>query len=239
MPDSTPVVPTNDNSAELDPSKLVKQATPQAPAGTAKKILVVEDEPDARTMFVDLLSMEGYEVSSAVDGVDALAKAAAEKFDLILLDIVMPNKDGLEVLEELKADTTKYGTPIVVMLTNISGDAAVEKAMELGAVGFKLKIGTEPDQLLKDVAAFMAGKVDKPDMAPTTPSTTEMQPANTTEATPAAPMAPAATETAMPAPAPSNVMPLDAMSPMQPTAPGTAPEAPMPGAPAEDMPKAA
>jgi CheY-like chemotaxis protein len=132
------------------------------------KILVVEDEIDARTVFVDLLSSEGYETSSAVDGVDALAKAAADKFDLILLDIVMPNKDGIEVLHELKNNPDKYGTPIVVMLTNISGDAAIEKAMEIGAAGFKLKVDTEPSQLLADVQAFLAGKVQNVQEEPVT-----------------------------------------------------------------------
>lgn len=166
MPDTQNPAPATQN-ADLDASKLVKvdpaaqAASPAAPSPVAagKKILVVEDEPDARTMFVDLLSMEGYEVSSAVDGVDALAKVAAEKYDLILLDIVMPNKDGLEVLEEIMSNKEKYNNPVVVMLTNISGDAAVEKAMELGAKGFKLKIGTEPDQLLRDVATYLGGSI--------------------------------------------------------------------------------
>ena len=84
MPDTQNPAPATQN-ADLDASKLVKvdpaaqAANPAAPSPVAagKKILVVEDEPDARTMFVDLLSMEGYEVSSAVDGVDALAKVAA------------------------------------------------------------------------------------------------------------------------------------------------------------------
>ncbi len=238
MPDSTPVVPTNDSAADLDPAKLVKQDTTPATGGSTKKILVVEDEPDARTMFVDLLSMEGYEVSSAVDGVDALAKAAAEKFDMILLDIVMPNKDGLEVLEEMKADTVKYGTPVVVMLTNISGDAAVEKAMELGAVGFKLKIGTEPDQLLKDVAAFLTGKVEaKPEMN-TMPSTAEVPTAPVAEIAapvaqpPVAAPAPAAEPVpAVAAPTPANVTPL--FDNVQQPAASEAPAAPV------EMPKAA
>lgn len=126
---------------------------------SGSKILVVEDEQDARETFIDLLSMEGYEVSSAVDGVDALAKAAADTYDLILLDIVMPNKDGLEVLQEIKKDKGTYGEPVVVMLTNISGDAAVEQAMDMGAAGFRLKVETDPDGLLEDIKEFLAGKV--------------------------------------------------------------------------------
>lgn len=154
-------VSTNDANP-VEPVVAQPNATPATADAeadnSAKKILVVEDEPDARTMFVDMISMEGYDVSSAVDGIDALAKAEAEKYDLILLDIVMPNKDGLEVLEDLMENKEKYGSPIVIMLTNISGDAAVEKAMELGAKGFKLKIGTEPDALVKDISDYLAGK---------------------------------------------------------------------------------
>src|SRR5690606_8653538 len=107
-------------------------------------------------------SVHKYDVSSAVDGIDALAKAAADKFDLILLDIVMPNKDGVDVLQEIVSNEQKYGKPVVVMLTNISGDAAVEKALEIGAAGYKLKIETEPEELLREVEEFLAGKTQTP-----------------------------------------------------------------------------
>ncbi len=152
MADSSMIDPKNASQAIVSPTNDVKRSS------TKYKILVVEDEPDARTMFVDLLESEGtYDVSSAVDGIEALAKAEAEKFDLVLLDIVMPNKDGIETLQDIKANAEKYGDPIVVMLTNISGDAAVEKAMQLGAAGYKLKIGTEPEELLESIASYLAG----------------------------------------------------------------------------------
>lgn len=147
-------VPTAPNPASQ--SAPVSQPAPGKPKA---KILVVEDETDARTIFADLLSADDYYVVTAVDGNDALLKAV-EKFDLILLDIMMPNKDGIATLQDIKADPQKYGTPIIVMLSNISGDAAVEKAKELGAAGYKLKIGTEPQDLLDDVAAYLSGRVD-------------------------------------------------------------------------------
>ncbi len=160
---ATPVQPSEIESAKQASASALPEQRAQ---NGSTKILVVEDEVDARTMFVDLLSSEGYEVSSAVDGVDALAKAAADKYNLILLDIVMPNKDGIEVLQEIKANPDKYGEPVVVMLTNISGDAAIEKAMELGAAGFRLKVDTEPTQLLADVKDFLAGKVQNVEQEP-------------------------------------------------------------------------
>lgn len=153
-----------DNTGKTQSSKIIpldgKNSVADVSKKAGKKILVVEDEPDARTMFTDLLSFEGYDVSSAVDGVDALAKASAEKYDLILLDIMMPNKDGLEVLEDLRANTAQYGSPVILMLTNISGDAAVEKAKELGAKDFLLKVGTEPDALIALVDKYISGNAD-------------------------------------------------------------------------------
>lgn len=121
------------------------------------KILVVDDEPDAREIFLDILkTVENYEVSSAADGNDALAKSEATKFDLILLDIVMPSKDGVQTLSEIKANPDKYGTPKVIMLTNIGGDLAIEEALKLGAMGYRLKIETEPEELLKAVEQALA-----------------------------------------------------------------------------------
>ncbi|MCA9380817.1 response regulator [Candidatus Dojkabacteria bacterium] len=138
------------------PTPAVAQPEPQTGEKKVYKILVVDDEPDARDLFLDMLSGEGnYEVSTAVDGVDALAKAEATKFDMILLDIVMPNKDGVQTLTELMQDKAKYGSPKVIMLTNLGGDLAVEEAMNIGAVDYKVKIDTEPDDLLQTVAKHL------------------------------------------------------------------------------------
>jgi len=118
------------------------------------KILVVEDEEDSKDVLVSLLNTTGkYEVSSASDGQDALTKLEAEKgaYDMVLLDIVMPKLDGIETLRLIKSNSQKYGTPTVLMLTNLGGDVAVETAINLGAQGYLMKVETEPDQLLKRV----------------------------------------------------------------------------------------
>lgn len=131
----------------------LQQPVPQGNTNGKHKILIVDDEPDARELFLDLFSSNNnYEVSTAVDGIDALAKAEATKFDLILLDIVMPRKDGVQTLSEIKSNPEKYGNPRVLMLTNIGGDIAIEEALKLGAVGYRVKIDTEPEELLKTAA---------------------------------------------------------------------------------------
>lgn len=122
------------------------------------KILVVDDEADAAILFAELLNTTGkYIVQTAADGQECLSKCQNMKFDLVLLDIVMPKLDGVETLRQIKEDSQKYGDPKVIMLTNIGGDIAIEKALELGAIGFKLKIATEPEELLKTVEDALNG----------------------------------------------------------------------------------
>lgn len=116
-----------------------------------KKILVVEDEPDALEIFKDILSEEGFSIDGADGGLMALEKLTQGKYDLVLLDIVMPDKDGISILEEIKRFPEKYGEAKIVMLTNIGGDLAVDKAMKIGAVGYLLKSETEPDDLVSAV----------------------------------------------------------------------------------------
>lgn len=138
------------------------------------KVLVVDDEPDARELFVDIIGTKDYlEVSTAVDGVEALAKSEATKFDLILLDIIMPKKDGVQTLKELVASPEKYGTPRVLMLTNIGGDLAIEEALSIGAVGYRVKIDTEPDKLLATVDDELAKLEGQAPESATTPATAQ------------------------------------------------------------------
>lgn len=116
-----------------------------------KRILIVEDEQDARTLYLDILGAAGFMTVGAVDGLDALRQLSETKFDLILLDIIMPNKDGVETLEEISKNSEKYGKPEVYMLTNIGSDVAIEKAISLGASGYILKSDTSPEELVAQV----------------------------------------------------------------------------------------
>lgn len=159
--------PVSTNSVQSPSGSAFTLGNPVAPAATTPqtgkkyKIMIVEDETDAREVFVDLLNTAAdFEVLAAVDGLDALAKVEAEqgKVDLILLDIVMPRLDGVETLKRLREDKVKYGDPIVIMLTNLGGEVAIETAMKLGSQGYLMKIETEPLQLLEKVREYLSGK---------------------------------------------------------------------------------
>lgn len=86
---------------------------------TATRVLVVEDDPSVRGLLHTLLSAEGYEVSTASDGLAGLVKAASSQPALILLDLMMPDLGGVRVLEELQDDPELAGTPVIVVTGKI------------------------------------------------------------------------------------------------------------------------
>jgi len=79
------------------------------------RVLVVEDDPSVRGLLHTLLTSEGYDVSTASDGLAGLVKAASTHPALILLDLMMPDLGGVRVLEELRADPVLAGTPVIVV----------------------------------------------------------------------------------------------------------------------------
>ena len=82
-------------------------------------------------------------------------KLSKDKFDLVLLDIIMPNKDGISTLSDILADKPKYGKMDVYMLTNIDSDITIQKAVEIGAKGYFLKSDLNPEQLVETVTKYI------------------------------------------------------------------------------------
>jgi two-component system cell cycle response regulator DivK len=96
-----------------------------------KKILVVEDDTDNRRIVAKVLSVEGYQVVEAVDGIEALARAHAELPDLILMDLALPNMDGWEATRRLKSDPATRNIPVVA-LTAVAMRGDEEQARAAG-----------------------------------------------------------------------------------------------------------
>lgn len=104
----------------------------------AKTILIVDDSSSIRQMVRFTLERTGYTVIEAVDGVDGLKKAKAHKCDLIFTDQNMPNKTGLELLKDLRSDTSYKLTPILLLTTESSGEIKT-LGKNLGATGWLTK----------------------------------------------------------------------------------------------------
>jgi CheY-like chemotaxis protein len=102
------------------------------------KLLVVDDDGVSRAVLQNLLEMQGHSVEVARDGTEGLARARQEKFDLILLDLLMPGMDGHEVVETLKADPDLRGVS-VVMISSVEDMKEVVKCVKLGADDYIFK----------------------------------------------------------------------------------------------------
>jgi two-component system alkaline phosphatase synthesis response regulator PhoP len=120
-----------------------------------KKILVVEDDPMLLEIYQKKFNGGEFEVITATSGIEAEKKAAAEKPDLILLDLVLPEKDGLSVLKTIKEDNSLQGTKVVIF-SNLSQEEEQQKAQSLGADGFIVKSEFTPQQLVDKVKEILA-----------------------------------------------------------------------------------
>ncbi|MCX6761763.1 MAG: response regulator [Candidatus Moranbacteria bacterium] len=111
------------------------------------KILIVEDEPILNKALTEFLTEAGFEILNAFNGDEAVKIAQTKKVDLILLDIVLPKKDGYEVLDELKKDPRIAKTPIV-LLTNLESMENIEKAFDRGATTYLVKSNYKLEEIV-------------------------------------------------------------------------------------------
>lgn len=116
-------------------------------------ILAVDDSASMRQMVSFTLKGAGYNVVEAVDGLDALNKAKAQTFDCVVTDVNMPNKDGIDLIRDLRALPNYKFTPML-MLTTESGMEKKQQGKEAGATGWIVK-PFNPDQLLKTIKKVM------------------------------------------------------------------------------------
>ena len=102
------------------------------------KALLADDVPMIRKLVEFRLKQVGFDISNAADGAEALMLAETSKYDLILLDIMMREMDGLEVLRRIRSGNVNKATPVIIM-TAYGDSANVKKAVEYGANDFIVK----------------------------------------------------------------------------------------------------
>ena len=108
-----------------------------------KKILIVEDDTFLSQMYATKLEQASYQAEIADDGEKAISKIKEGRPDLVLLDIVLPKKDGYEVLRQIKQDDQLKSIP-VILLTNLGQKTEVEKGLGLGANAYIIKAHYTP-----------------------------------------------------------------------------------------------
>ncbi len=114
------------------------------------KILIVEDDIPLRDMYKTRLKYEGYEVSVASDGEEALEKAVKEQPDVILLDIMMPKVSGFDVLDILKNTKTTRNIPVIIM-TVLEQESNKVKGLVAGAEDYLIKSQSMPQDVINKI----------------------------------------------------------------------------------------
>ncbi len=120
-----------------------------------KRILVIDDDLYMRELYEEVLESAGYEVETAIDGEDGIAKLKSGGFQLTLLDMMMPKIDGIGVLNEISKNPSVIKNGPVILLSNLGQEHVVEEAMGKGAVNYLVKADITPDQLLKSVEKYL------------------------------------------------------------------------------------
>lgn len=121
----------------------------------SKHILVVEDEQYLRDLYVQILKKEGYDVESAVNGEDAYHFMKDNDYDLIILDVILPQMDGLQILDKLEKDGKK-NRDNVVLLSNLGQDLVVAKALAYGVRGYMVKSDYTPEELVNEIQGYLS-----------------------------------------------------------------------------------
>lgn len=117
-------------------------------------ILIVEDEYDIRSIYVEVLKSAGYNVDEAGDGESGMNKVKNTDWNLLLLDIMLPGRDGLKILKDLKENPQLKKGPVVA-LTNLNSENIIQEAFSSGADGYLIKSEVTPDKVIEEVGKVL------------------------------------------------------------------------------------
>lgn len=120
------------------------------------RILIVEDEEFLIKALEDNFQAEGFTVVTARNGEEAMKQLAKEKPDLVLLDLLLPKKDGFSVLHDMKANPEFSLIPVIV-LSNLGGDEQIKRALEMGADDYFVKSQHPIEEVVDKVREYVEG----------------------------------------------------------------------------------
>lgn len=160
------------------------------------KVLLVEDEEFIRDLFKRQLDLSGFTTDAFGTGQDGLSAITKNAYDLVLLDIMLPDINGLQILQNIRQNPNTKNI-VVVLLTNLGQDAVIKQGFELGADGYLVKAAYTPDQIVQEVKNIIQKKQTQraqattataPPPAPEAPMMQSSSPLPQTPAVPANPV---------------------------------------------------
>jgi len=120
-----------------------------------KSILLVEDDVFLRNLLTLRLQKEGFSVETAVDGIEAVEKIKSLRPALVLLDLILPKKNGFEVLAEVSEDPQLASIPVII-ISNLGQETDIQRGKSLGAIEYYVKARLSIDELIEKVKGLLA-----------------------------------------------------------------------------------
>jgi len=118
-------------------------------------VLIAEDDKFLKNVLKSKLTAEGFQILMTSDGVETMEMVAKEKPDILLLDIIMPRKNGFDVLEEIRLNAQIRDLPVII-LSNLGQDEDVKRGLALGAVDFLIKSDHSLSEVVDKVKLYAA-----------------------------------------------------------------------------------
>lgn len=122
-----------------------------------KKILMIEDDIFLRKIYRDKLSRAGFDFIEATNGEEGINKVIFEKPDLVLLDLILPRKNGFDVLIEMKGDKSTKGIPVII-LSNLGQESDIKRGLSLGAQDYLVKTDVSLSEVVDKVKEVLVKK---------------------------------------------------------------------------------
>jgi len=119
-----------------------------------KKVLLIEDDEFIRDLYKRQLDKGGFFTYAFSNGEEGLKSIEDNRYDLILLDIMLPGMNGLDILRNIKQNDATKDIP-VIMLSNLGQDAVIREGLVLGAIGYLIKPSFTPNQIVQEIKAIL------------------------------------------------------------------------------------
>lgn len=129
--------------------------TPPVTPATPKRILIVEDDTALANLYRTTLEKGGYQVTAAYDGESGFNQMQAGGYNLVLLDLLLPKKGGLEILKDLQTHPPQNPNGTIIILSNLQENINIAEGAALGVTGYMIKSDYTPGQILEKVRYYL------------------------------------------------------------------------------------
>lgn len=127
------------------------------------RVALIEDEDFLRELYKREFEAAGFSLDGFATGEDGLVALKQNQYDVILLDIMLPGINGLQVLKQIKQDGATKGIP-VILLTNLGQDEVIKEGFTLGAEGYLIKAAYSTKQVVEEMKNILKGKTPQPNI---------------------------------------------------------------------------